>query len=118
MDGTETKLEIILIINTKVVCMGVQIESSSGTSLIHRLDSPVPYESFFVLVNYKQIVGFRLKVGKVRFFCLSLLSTSSLLLFLTTSYSFSLSYNVFVISLSLSLSLRKVNFLIHLFGFV
>ena len=65
MDGTEINLQITPIINTNRACIGVQVESSIGTSVTHRFDYPVPGESFFVSVDCKQIVGFGVEDGKV-----------------------------------------------------
>ena len=94
MDGTEIKLETTPIINTKAACIGVQIESSSGISLTHRFDSPVPHESFFASVDCKQIIGFGVEDGKVRIISVSLyyprLPCHYSSLSLTTSRSFSL----------------------------
>ena len=106
MDGTEIKLEVTPIINTKAACIGVQIESTSGISLTHRFDSPVPHESFFTSVDCKQIMGFGIEDGKVSIVFVFLYYPRLPCHYFSLPLApFSLSYDVVVVFLSLSLFL-------------
>ena len=120
MDGTEIKLEVTPIINTKAACIGVQIESSSGITLTHRFDSPVPHESFFTSVDCKQIMGFGIEDGKVSivfvflYYPCTCLLCHHIFLPLTTSHYLSLFLIAALLTLFYSRSLTLVIVFVYL----
>ena len=72
IDDTKIKLEVTPICNTVVTFISVQVQSRSGTKLSHQFDSPFPGRSYFVSVDYKQVIGFAIEDNKVSIISVSL----------------------------------------------
>ena len=107
MDGIEIKLEVTPIINTEAAYIGVQVQSRSGRKLSHRFDSPLPDRSYFVSVDYKQVIGFAIEDNKVSNVFVSLYHSYTCLFVIISSYLylFPLSSSSYVLLFSLSLFL-------------
>ena len=100
MDGTKIKLEITPIINTVLVCIGVQVQLRSGKKLSHRFDSCLPGRSYFVLVDCKQLIGFAIEDNKVSIVLVSLYILSASVYFMSSyclcTCRYSLSHSLFI----------------------